>query len=158
MRNLLIIGSGQYGILAKEIAIAQNLYQKIDFIDDRNSKAIGKINEISKFKKDYNNIIVAIGNPYKRNNILNECISIGFNIVNLISERSYISPSAKLGKGIIVEPMAVIQTESIIEDGCIISSGAIINHNCLIKEVCHINCNVTINANTTVLEYSKISI
>lgn len=35
-KDLLILGAGQYGMVAKEIAEAMNCFQKIDFLDDVN--------------------------------------------------------------------------------------------------------------------------
>ena len=49
MKNLLIIGAGQYGMLTKELAESLNFYDKIDFLDDNNPIAIGKINDYDKF-------------------------------------------------------------------------------------------------------------
>ena len=34
MKNLLIIGAGQYGMVAKEIAESMKCFEKIDFVDD----------------------------------------------------------------------------------------------------------------------------
>ena len=34
MKNLLIIGAGQYGVVAKEIAESMKCFEKIDFVDD----------------------------------------------------------------------------------------------------------------------------
>ncbi len=33
-KNLLIIGAGIYGVVAKEIAESMNCFEKIDFVDD----------------------------------------------------------------------------------------------------------------------------
>ena len=60
MKSLLIIGAGGHGQVVKEIA--QDLgYERIDFIDDHNSRAIGKIKDLENFK-EYQNAFVGIGN------------------------------------------------------------------------------------------------
>jgi len=46
MNNLLIIGAVQYGAMIKESARALNLYDKIDFLDDKSELAVGKIDEL----------------------------------------------------------------------------------------------------------------
>ena len=49
-KNLLILGAGQYGCVAKEIAESMKVFKKIDFLDDHNEIAVGKIAEYEKFK------------------------------------------------------------------------------------------------------------
>ena len=46
MKNLLIIGAGQYGMVAKEIAESMKCFEKIDFVDDVYPSAVGKICDI----------------------------------------------------------------------------------------------------------------
>ena len=41
-KNLLIIGAGDYGQIAYEIAEAMERFEKIDFLDDNSELAIGK--------------------------------------------------------------------------------------------------------------------
>ena len=62
MNNLLIIGAGQYGAMLKESARALNLYEKIDFLDDKNPIAIDTIDSYAKHIDEYQYAIVAIGN------------------------------------------------------------------------------------------------
>ena len=61
-KNLLIVGAGQYGMLAREIAESLGEFYKIDFLDDNNSVAIGKIVEYMDFASEYAFAFVAIGN------------------------------------------------------------------------------------------------
>ncbi len=42
MSTLVILGAGQYGLVAKEIAESLGVYDKILFLDDNNPKAEGK--------------------------------------------------------------------------------------------------------------------
>ena len=57
--NLLILGAGEYGQLVKELA--RNRYTTIDFLDDKSTAAIGKLEEYKKYVDKYE-AIVAIGN------------------------------------------------------------------------------------------------
>lgn len=51
--NLLIVGAGDYGQIAHEIAEAMGVFEKIDFLDDKNDIAIGKVSEIEKYSGEY---------------------------------------------------------------------------------------------------------
>lgn len=154
--NLLILGAGQYGVVAREIAVSLNQFEKIDFLDDKNSFAIGGLNDYEKFKKEYSAAFVAIGDSEIRSKLIENLRRVGYKLPNLISKACYISPSAVLKDGIIVEPMAVVHTNTIINNGCIISAGAVINHNCILEECCHIDCNATVTNSTIITKKTKV--
>lgn len=149
MNNLLIIGAGQYGMVVKEIAETLG-FDKIDFLDDNSEKPVGKIADIAKFKDDYKNAVVAIGNAGIRLKLIAELEKAGCDIPILVHEKAYVSKSAVIGKGSIIEPMAVVHTEARIGTGCLISAGAVINHNCIIEDGCHIDCGTVVGARAVV--------
>ena len=53
-KNLLIIGAGDYGQIAYEIAEAMERFEKIDFLDDNSELAIGMEIDIKNYKNNYN--------------------------------------------------------------------------------------------------------
>ena len=156
MDNLLILGSGQYGNIVYEIAQATKRFEKIDFLDDSANKAIGKICDAPNFLKTYKYAIVAIGNSQIRLKFLNQMEEIGFQIPALCSPLAYISPSASISCGSIVEPMAVINSNSKIGKGCIISAGAVVNHDAVVETGCQIDCNAVVCASQVVPKHTKI--
>ena len=145
MNNLLIIGAGQYGMLVKELAGSLG-YEKIDFLDDNSGKAVGKTADIAKFKDEYKNAVVAIGNADIRLKMISELEITGYDIPILVHEKAYVSPSAVIGNGSIIEPLTVIHTDVRIGTGCLISAGAVINHNSIIEDCCHIDCGTVVGA------------
>lgn len=156
MKNLLIIGAGQYGTMLKESARALNEYDKIDFLDDENEEAIGSLSECEKFVDTYQYALVAIGNGAIRLEVTDKLKAAGYTIASFISRRAYISPSASVEEGCVIEPMAVISTGSKVCRCTIVSSGAVVNHNSTVLEGCHIDCNATVRSNSTVPEKTKI--
>ncbi len=146
MQNLLILGAGQYGMVAKEIAESMRKYDHIDFLDDNNPIAVGKLGDFGKLSNDYDSAVVAIGNSDFRLKLIEELRKVGYNIPCLIHERAYVSPSAQIGMGSFIEPLAVVHTEVTIETGCIISAGVILSHNSTIHKGCHINCGFVVPA------------
>ena len=77
MKNLLIIGAGQYGMVAKEIAESMKCFEKIDFVDDVYASAVGKICDIDKLIHEYDSAVVAIGNTELRLNLIKGLCEIG---------------------------------------------------------------------------------
>ena len=65
-KNLLIIGAGSLGAIAKEIAeeIAEEMgtFQKIDFLDDDSDLAIGKFSDIERFAGEYRSVLLRWSN------------------------------------------------------------------------------------------------
>jgi len=150
VKNLLILGAGQYGMVTKEVAESMNCFDKIAFLDDNNPIAIGKIVDYKDFVSEYECAVVAIGNPEIRMKFLKQLEEVGYDIPILIHSRAYVSQSAKIGAGTIIEPMAVVHTEVHVGKDCLISAGAILNHNSVINEGTHINCGSIVNARIVV--------
>ncbi len=151
MKKLLILGAGQYGMVAREIAESMKCFEKIDFVDDVYQFAVGKICEINKLIHEYDSAVVAIGNSELRLNLIKGLCEIGYEVPTLIHEKAYVSPSAKIGLGCFIEPMAVVHTAAVVEKGCIISAGAILNHNSVVHEGCHINCGSVVKARAEII-------
>lgn len=155
MKNLLILGAGQYGMVAKEIAESTKKYDTISFLDDNNPIAFGKLNEYEKFCSVYQDAVVAIGNSKLRLELLDKLKKSGFEIPVLIHKSAYVSPSAVIGEGSFIEPMSVIHTDVHVGVGCIISAGTIVNHNSQIGIGCHLNCGTIVASGTEVQSHTK---
>ena len=151
MKNLLIIGAGQYGMVAKEIAESMGCFERIDFVDDVSEFAVCKIADIDKLVHEYDSAVVALGNTELRLKLINGLCEIGYDVPSLIHDRAYVSPSAVIGKGCFIEPMAVVHTGVKVETGCILSAGVILNHNSVVHEGCHINCGSVVKARAEIL-------
>ena len=161
--NLLIIGAGIYGLLAKEIAQSMGCFGKIDFIDDSAAAAFdgtpvkGSFGEIGKFFGEYENIVVAIGNPSVRARFIEEIVqNTSYRLATLISPLAYVAPSAKIMDGCIIEPMAVVHTCCELSRGCIVSAGAVINHAARCEACVHVDCNATVPGYCSLPEGTKV--
>ena len=155
--NLLILGAGPFGQMVKEIAESMGSFGKIDFLDDNNRDAIGKLSDYQAFSHKYRYAVVAIGNPYIRLSWLSRLAEAEYLIAVIVSPRAYISPSAQLMQGTIVEPMAIVQANSVVSEGCIISSGAVVRHNAFLEEACHIDCNAVAMSGIVIPAKTKVN-
>lgn len=161
--NLLIVGAGIYGVVAKEIADSMKCFGKIAFVDDvrkttpNGIEVVGTCADLENLVCEYSNIIVAIGNPEIRLSLLQKIKEeTPFRIVTLVSPYAYVSPTAQIMPGSIVEPMAVIHTGSLISTGCIISAGAVLNHASMCCDGVHVDCNATVAGASFVPAGAKI--
>lgn len=161
--GLLIVGAGIYGALTKEIAKISDKFDKISFVDDmaeraaNGEKVLCKFCEIAKYLDEYKYIVVAIGNGKVRCEYFEKINSeTNLEIVSVVSDRAYVSESAEISKGCIIEPMAVVHTGCKIGKGCLISAGAVINHLAVCEDFSHVDCNATVSGYATVPKFSKI--
>jgi UDP-3-O-[3-hydroxymyristoyl] glucosamine N-acyltransferase len=156
MNNLLILGAGQFGLMVKEIAESMSCFDKIDFLDDNNEIAVGKLADYEKFAFEYRYAVVAIGNPEIRLSYIQKLAEACFIVAVIASPQAYIASSAQIMKGSIIEPMAVVQVNSVVAIGSIISSGAVVRHNAFVGDVCHVDCNAVVMSGSIVPAKTKI--
>ena len=160
--NLLIIGAGQYGQVVKAIARDIGSFDKIEFLDDNSNEAIGKWADYKLLTDKYANAFVALGDNLKRLEWLKKLKEAGYNLPVLIHPRAYVFDTAEIGKGTVIEPMAVVHTKVSIGAGCIIAAGSVICHGaviengvncfsgCVVEEGAILKSNVTMNVNEVV--------
>ncbi len=162
-KNLLIVGASTYGRVASEIAADMGCFGKIDFIDDirkathNGIEVVGTTQDICTLSLEYGNIIVAIGDPKIRLSFLKKIKEeTPFRIVSLVSPKAYVSPSAQVMSGCIIEPMATVHTGCVISSGCIISAGAVVNHTSMCCEGVHVDSNATVEGYCIVPASTKV--
>ena len=154
MKKLLIVGAGEYGQLVRELAFDCG-YQKVEFLDDNSSLAVGKVNDYTLFKDEYSEFIVAIGNPASRRNAVSK-LEKDFKLVSLIHPRAYISYTAEIGSGSIVEACSAINTGAVLGKCSFVNAGAIVNHNSSVGEYSQIDCNAVVAARAEVPPETKV--
>lgn len=155
-QNLLILGAGQYGLLAKEIAQTMGCFEKIDFLDDHSAAAVGKLRDHPAFADRYGCAFVAIGNSGLRMELIRSLEERGYALPVLRHPSAVVMPSAVIGQGSIIEACAVINANTEVAAGCIVSAGAVINHNSAVGPGCHIDCNAVVPSNCTVPSGTKV--
>ena len=154
-KNLLILGAGQYGVMAKEIAESMGVFERIAFLDDSYANdptmavehsILGTLKEIEKFAGDFRFGFVAIGSTELRRSLTEQ---LRYNCITpaiLVHPTAYVSPSAQLQKGCCVEPNATVQAGAVVATASFIASGAVIRHNAFIGEFCHVDCNAVVES------------
>ena len=153
-KSIYIYGASGHGLVVADIAKSCG-YDNIIFIDDGE-------NEYPTFDGIKGNnqipIALAIGDNYIRAKLFEKVKNSDFKIVNLIHSSSVISPSATIGKGIVVMPNVVVNAKAIIGDGVILNTSCVIEHECKIENFVHISPNVALAGNVIVSEYTHIGI
>ena len=156
MENLVILGAGQYGHVARETAEAMGCFGEICFLDDHSETAIGKLEDYRLLRSKYGSAFVAMGTPGLRMHWLKTLEDAGYQLPVLIHPKAYVSPSAQLGKGSIAEPMAVVNAGAEVGMGALLCAGCVVNHNAYVLPGCQIDCNAVVAAGAVVPEGTKV--
>lgn len=152
--NLLIIGAGSFSTEIEELARLCG-YDDIAFLDDNPDKAlahpvIGAMEDMRKYRFQYNNAIVALGNNQNRINYHIMLEEYGYNIPVLIHPTAYVSPDAILKPGCIVRTFAVVGRYAELGKAVLLNIGAKVDHHCVIGEGSHLLINSVVRASKTV--------
>lgn len=84
MKSLLIVGAGGHGQVVKETVDALGKFERIEFLDDVNPMAIGKLEEMEKFREHFDCIFPAVGNNELRRKIMENAKKLNYEVPVLI--------------------------------------------------------------------------
>jgi len=113
-------------------------------------------------------VIVAVDKPAIRQKLIALYRQVGFTFASIISPKAFVSPSAKLGEGVIVQSFCNISTNVIVGDFVKLNTYANAMHDCVIEDYCTIAPNAVllgnvyvgkasyIGANATVIQTNRI--
>ena len=162
-KNLLIIGAGGHGRCCLDIARESKEYEKISFLDDgcignfvNGAEVIDSIGNLQKYKEEYQDVFVAIGNNSFRKEVQKTAEDNGFFIPKLFSKRSWISDYASVGKGSVIFPGVVIEANVTIGEGCVVTSNATINHDAIMEDYSLVYSNAVIRPNVIIGGLSRV--
>ncbi len=159
----MIVGASTYALVAYEIAQRMGCYDRIDFVDDLRKetpngvKTIGTTSDLARLSSVYTEMVVAIGNSDFRLMMIEKIQKETFSsVVSLVSPQAFVSSTASIMHGCIIEPMAVVHSGCVLERGCIVSAGGVINHQSVCREGVHVDCNATVEGYCLVPAKTKV--
>ncbi len=139
--------------LAMRINAVQRRWEKIVFIDDvydGTSFYDGtEVYRLSEWKepKEHVEIVIANGTPRGRKAIYNRVISAGYHLATLISPTAIISPSARLGAGVVVLDYAAVLADAVVEDNVLVSVYSVVGHDVFVGAHSDIQTNTILGGN-----------
>ena len=143
MKIALIVGAGPQGRIDAEILQAQGGWDSIEFIDDNPAlwgQAIngvpvsGGIASLRARRRDAIGTVVALGNPVVRLRIARQLEGMEIPFLNAIHPSAVVSPSAKIGKGVTIEPLANVCANAVLGDHIPVMAGAVIGHDAMLAD------------------------
>lgn len=160
--DILIAGAGGHGRVVLDILRAAGTYNPIGFLDANAAlhgtsvaglAVLGHLNLLPKLMaKGVRGAIVAIGDNRVRASYGERLAGAGLELVNAIHPSAVVSPSATLGRNVIVAAGAIVCAEARVGDHVIINTGATVDHECVIEPAVHLCPGVHLAGRVTVGE------
>ena len=112
--RLIILGAGGYGKTVADIARQSGKYEQIYFLDDGQQTSdliLGTCSEYMKFADGNTEMYPAFGNNEMRLDWMKKLSDAQIVLPRLIHATAYVSPTAEVGVGTVVLPLAIINTD-----------------------------------------------
>ena len=154
--RLIILGAGGYGRNIADLAEQSGRYDVICFLDDGDTNTEGKCAEFQHFFDENTEFYVAFGNNALRMDWLRKILNCGGSVATIVHPAAYVSPKAKVGRGVAILPGAIVNTGTVIGDGCIVNCGCIVDHDCVLSEGVHISPGAIVKAENRIPALMKI--
>ncbi len=143
MKDIAIIGYGQYAHVIREMIVESNNFCFKGFIGKKNDNNV-EYNDINLNQLKENNIFNlanGIGNIsyFWIEDLMTRFVEAGFKFPKILHPSSVISRSATIGDGTVILESAIVKTNATIGQFCLINSGSIVSHDCLVEDFVHIS-------------------
>lgn len=141
-KKVIIIGAGRHGILIAEKVLENKALALEGFIDqpstvlppflsEKGYLIVGTDEDMVHYKKSSFFHLALGGDLIKvRQKIIKKIEDDNYKVTEIVHPSSYISPSARLGKGCAVLVNAVVHTGAAIGDFSCINTAAVVEHDC----------------------------
>ncbi len=153
MKKLIILGYGGTCFDLADIALGNSDYELFGFLDDQTTTTaknyppvLGKLEDAGKFPDAV--FVFGIGSPTsytKKAAILEKTQLAPDRFVNLIHPQAFISPSAKLGRGVVILAHTSIGAQSQIADHVILLQNSVVGHESQVGSFSTISAGVTLS-------------
>jgi sugar O-acyltransferase (sialic acid O-acetyltransferase NeuD family) len=166
--DVIIAGAGGHGRVVLDILRAAGEHNVVGFLDANRdlhggevggAPVLGHLNLLAKLKASgVAGAVVAIGDNRVRRSYAEKLAAAGLELVNAIHPSAVISPSAKLGRNLVIAAGAIVCAEASVADGAILNTAATVDHECAIGQAAHVAPGVRLAGRVTVGEGALIGI
>ncbi len=156
--NLGIYGSGDlgYGVLTllKECPNIRKEWDEIIFIDDtvdEDERWGCKRLSFENFQRNYSpeqvKVVIAVGEPKDREMLFIRVKDAGYSLATLVHEEAFVTATAVLGEGVVVQEGVRVSVQSVIGKNVFINHRSMIGDNTRVGNHCQICANVMLEGN-----------
>jgi sugar O-acyltransferase (sialic acid O-acetyltransferase NeuD family) len=171
LEKVVLLGAGGHARVLLDVLEQHSLYEIVGFVDANPALRGTRVNGFPVLGDDdllpelsrngVRHAVVAIGSTRlnaRREFCYRYAVSLGFHMLAVIADSSYISPSAKLGESCSILHQAVVGAGSCLGRNVIVNAGAIVEHDCWIEDHVHIAAAACVAGNVRVGENSYLGL
>ncbi|MFN4244047.1 MAG: acetyltransferase [Tepidisphaerales bacterium] len=145
--DVLIVGAGGHGRVVLEVLQASRQHRVVGFLDADESltgqtvlgvPVLGHPQRLLRLRGKARGAVVAVGDNRARVSYAHHLASSGLELVSAVHPSAVVSPSATLGRNVVVCAGAVVGTEARLDDSVLVNTGALVDHECEVGEGAHI--------------------
>ncbi|SRR5688572_20231999 len=147
--DLVIIGAGGHGRVVLDIVRSARKYRPAALLDANATLAgceidgvpvLGSVNLLPKLAQQHRirHAVVAIGDNRVRRSYARLVEDAGLELVSVTHPSATVSPSASIGKNVVIAAGACVCTGASIGDCAIVNTHAVVDHECEIGEGVHV--------------------
>ena len=159
--KLLLVGAGGFGRMVAEQAMLQ---YNCAVVDDGQAvgteicgiPVVGGLADLPELRKDYDLLVVGIGNNQFRAQLYEKAKALGYAIPNIVVPSAYISPYAKLGCGCVVLQNACVQNGASVGSGVLLNAGTEVHCDAAVEDYTLIYTNSVVRTGATVGNFTRI--
>ena len=159
--KLLLIGAGGFGRMVAEQAMCQ---YDCAFVDDGQPvgaeicgiPVVGGLADLPELRKDYDLLVVGIGNNQFRAQVYEKAKALGYVFPNVIAPSAYISPFSKVGRGCVLLQNACIQNGASVGSGVLLNAGTEVHCDATVGDYALIYTSSVIRTGATVGKFARI--
>ncbi|MFK5973757.1 MAG: acetyltransferase [Flavobacteriaceae bacterium] len=140
MQNVVIFGASGHGSVVLDCIEKEGRYKIIGFIDSFKKKGVkingytilGNEGDLPYLMERYNfsSGIVAIGDNWTRKLLVDRILKIApnFDYIHTVHPKAEIGKNVEIGKGAVLMPGVIVNTNSVIGDFCILNTNSSLGH------------------------------
>lgn len=170
MKNIVIIGASGHGSMILDCLEKEGRYTILGFVDsfkkvgaEQNGyKILGSELDLPRLIEKFNlhGAIVAIGNNWTRKIIVDRICDIApdLNMITTVHPSALIGKDVKIGKGSVIMPGVIVNTNSRVKDFCILNTNSSLGHDGILEDFSSIASGACTGGNLILGRFSAISL
>ena len=156
--TVLVLGMGGFGAQLAEWLQGAGVCKKVLFLDDAAPGAAGPLRGYADpaLQSRCPAAFVGLGGNRLRAELLRDLADAGYQTPVFCHPAAVVNPSAALGAGSIVGPLAFVGTGVKTGPGCLINTGALVDHDATLGAGVHVAPGGIVKAQAAVADFTKV--
>ena len=158
--DIVIVGAGGHGKVVLEAIRAAGEHRVVGFVDANPALAgstvmgvtvLGPIAGLARLRgRGVGGAVVAIGDNRVRRACADEVDAAGLDLVSAAHPAATVSPSASVGRGVLLAAGSVVAAEATVGDGAVVNTASVVEHECAIGDFAHVAPGAVLGGRVTV--------